>query len=330
MTTHTGRTDAPREAWLTSAPAPTESLASASRAILRHERAGAVGAPLVVVLGGISAHAHVAATAADPTPGWWDAQVGAGRSIDTDRYQVLAVDWLGESGAGSGAPVTTHDQADALAHLLDVLGIETVQTVVGASYGGMVALAFGERYGERTRQLVVFSAAHESTPMSTGLRALQRRIVTLGIESGRAGEALAIARALAMTTYRSADEFAARFSPVMPDESTDGVHFEVERYLMHHGTTFAARFDPHRYLALLLSADLHRVVPERITTPTVLVAAEGDTLVPRAQLESLAARLGGPSRLTTITTQVGHDAFLAEPTQVGRILTAALPQEDNR
>lgn len=313
-----------------SAPATLASPAGASRALLRYERSGAVDAPLVVVLGGISAHAHVAATAADPTPGWWDTQVGPGRSIDTDHYQVVAVDWLGESGSASGAPVTTHDQAEALAQLLDTVGVETVHAVIGASYGGMVALAFGERHGDRTRQLVVFSAAHESTPMSTGLRALQRRIVTLGIESGRAGEALAIARALAMTTYRSADEFAARFSPVVPDDSAGGVHFEVERYLMHHGTTFAARFDAHRYLALSLSADLHRVVPERITRPTVLVAAEGDTLVPRAQLEALARRLGGPSSLTTIATQVGHDAFLAEPTQVGRILTAALCQGDAR
>src|SRR4249919_175570 len=42
--------------------------------------------PLVVVAGGISANRHVASGPADPTPGWWDAQVGEGLALDPRQH----------------------------------------------------------------------------------------------------------------------------------------------------------------------------------------------------------------------------------------------------
>ena len=81
---------------------------------------------------------------------------------------------------------------------------------------------------------------------------------------------------------------------------------------------------PERFLALSLSTDLHRVDPSRITTPTTLVAAEGDTIVPREQIVALAAGLAGARELVELHTRVGHDAFLVETTKVSAILAAAL------
>jgi homoserine O-acetyltransferase len=302
------------------------SAASAAPASLRHELVGPPGAPVVVALGGISATRHVASSRADPSPGWWEPVVGPARGIDTARWRVLGVDYLDGGRTGGGRParrVTTHDQATALAALLDRLGVERVYAAVGASYGGMVALAFAERFPERVDRLVVFSAAHESHPMSTALRALQRRIVALGLDTGRAVEAMSLARGVAMTTYRTAREFAERFDQT-PAVCGAEVTFAAERYLVHCGERFAAAYPPARFFALSLSADLHRVEPERVTTPTVLVAAEGDTLVPEEQMRQLAARLAGPCRLLRLPTRCGHDAFLTEPAKVGRILTAAL------
>lgn len=293
----------------------------------RYEIVGPERAPVVVVLGGISATRHPCPTPADPSPGWWADVVGDDRAIDTTRWRVLGVDWLDGGRARDGRPartVTTHDQADALAAALDDAGIAHVHAIVGASYGGMVALAFAERYAERVGRLVVVSAAHETHPMSTGLRSIQRRVVELGLETGRAREALTLARALAMTTYRGAREFAERFD-VAPDLVADGdATFPVERYLMHHGEKFAATWRPERFLALSLSADLHRVDPAAVRVPTTIVAAEGDAIVPGEQLVELSRRLGAPNELVTIATDTGHDAFLTEPAQVGRILETAL------
>jgi homoserine O-acetyltransferase len=310
---------------------------------LSYEVIGRPRAPIVVVLGGISANRHVASSAADPTAGWWEPQVGPGRPIDTNSCQALGVDYADGGRRSDGRPtrvVTTHDQAAAIATLLDQLGVERVRAIVGASYGGMVALAFAERCAERVEQLIVISAAHESHPMSTGIRSLQRRIVELGLEHGCGGEALGIARGIAMTTYRTAREFGKRFdngptmlpiadcgwrtnglgTPPGPDE----VSFEVERYLANRGARFAATVPPERFLALSLSMDLHRVDPAGVCTPATLVAAVGDTLVPGEQMRALAKRLAVPGQLVHLPTIFGHDAFLKEPAKVGRILSSVL------
>jgi len=292
-----------------------------------YEVVGPPGAPVVVVLGGISATRHVAATDHDPSPGWWDEIVGRGRAIDTGEFRVLGVDFLDGGWRSDGRPqriVTTHDQATNVARVLDGLGVDRIHSFVGASYGGMVALAFAERYPDRIDRLVAISAPHEPHPMSTALRALQRRIVELGLDTGRGGDALAIARGLAITTYRSAREFGARFDPAPIEVSDNDATFPVEGYLRHHGERFAARWSAERFLALSLSGDLHRVDPAAITTRAAIVAAEGDAIVPGEQLETLAAKLAGPTRLIHLPTTRGHDAFLTEPTAVGNIVRAAL------
>jgi homoserine O-acetyltransferase len=284
-------------------------------------------APVVVALGGISATRHVAASDDDPERGWWEDVVGPGRAVDTSCYRVLGFDFLDGGVADDGGPartVTTHDQADALARLLDALDVDAAHAVIGASYGGMVALAFAERYPRRLRRLVAISAPHQPHPMTTAVRSVQRGIVRLGLETGRPREALSLARALAMTTYRTPREFGERFAPEPTDVARGTARFPVESYLRHHGDRFAAAWSPARLLALSLSADLHRVDPTRITVPTLVVAAEGDAIVPRAQLEALAAAIDAPTRLADVATTTGHDAFLTEPRHIGSLIEAAL------
>jgi homoserine O-acetyltransferase len=302
-----------------------ESLPSISRPLPRYLIDGPPGAPVIAVLGGISATRHITTTAEHK--GWWSAIAGPGRAIDTDRFCVLGFDFLDGGRDESGKPqrvVTTHDQALALANILDAAGIDRIHTFVGSSYGGMVALAFAERFGRRVEQLVIISAAHQPHPMSTALRTLQRRIVELGLETDRAGDALSIARGLAMTTYRTADEFGARFKAAPLRVTANDASFEVDDYLRARGQAFTTVMPPERFLALSLSGDLHSVKPERITVPTTLVAAEGDAIVPRETIDELARRLGGERRLLEISTRVGHDAFLVETEQVSAIVAGAL------
>ncbi len=293
----------------------------------RFEITGPPHGPVVIAAGGISANAHVTATEADPSAGWWEGVVGPCRAIDTTYFRAVAIDFLDGGRGTDGRPertVTTHDQAHAIARVLDRLAVQRAAAFVGASYGGMVGLAFAERYPERLDRLVAISAPHEPHPMATALRALQRRIVCLGLDTGEVTDALAIARGLAMTTYRSAREFGARFATAPVEAWANDAIFPVDGYLRHHGERFAARWAPERFLALSLSTDLHRVNPAAITTPTTVVAAEGDAIVFREQLDALAASLAGPVHLAELATTTGHDAFLTEPERLGAILEFAL------
>lgn len=243
---------------------------------VHYETLGEAGLPAVVVLGGISATRHVAAHCEDPRPGWWQAQVGPARALDTERFQIVGVDYLGaELRPGDDVPrIGTADQARAVAAVLDALGIARLHAVVGSSYGGMVTLAFAALFPERVDRIVVLGAAHQPHPMATALRSVQRRIVRLGAEAGRTDEGLALARALAMTTYRTADEMAARFAPG-PAWTEGEARFPVEEYLDRCGRRWVEAYTPERFLALSASIDLHHVEPERIAVPATLVALEG-------------------------------------------------------
>lgn len=297
-----------------------------------YEISGPRTAPVLVALGGISAGCHVAASPENTCAGWWEGVAGPGRAIDTRCVRVLGIEYLDGGRDEVGRPariVTTFDQADALAALLDHLDIDRIDALIGASYGGMVALAFAQRHASRLNQLVVLGAAHEADPSATAVRVIQRRTVELGLESGRVHEALILARGLAMTTYRGERELTDRFDPSArgPDIEGSDATFPIERYLWHAGARFATHFAPERFLALSLSADLHRVVPEQISVPTTVVAFEGDRVTPRRQTLALAARLGTP--LTNIAhvdirTCHGHDGFLLEVEAVGAVLTRAL------
>ena len=281
----------------------------AEASAVRYETVGPRGAPVVAVLGGISASRHVTSSSLDPSLGWWEDVVGPGRTIDTERFRVLCIDYV--TRGADATQVTTNDQADALAKALDLAGIRRVHAAVGASYGGMVALAFGVRYPARAKRLIVISAAHVSDPIATALRHLQRRVVDLGRAVGRERDGLAIARGIAMTSYLTARHFEER---IVGDDRNDTrlVEDRIGEYLKTRGEQFAERWTSEKYNALSLSLDLHSVEPEDVTIPTTVIAISSDRLVPVAQSRELARRLGGPSQLIEVDSWLGHDAFLGD------------------
>jgi homoserine O-acetyltransferase/O-succinyltransferase len=290
---------------------------------------GAPGQPVVLALGGISASRRVF----DPQggrDGWWHEVVGPGKALDTQRVAVLGMDFIGGSGSTTGPVaggvfpcISSYDQAAAVIRVLDHLGIPKLDAIVGASYGGMVALAFGERYPQRVGRLIVISAADCAHPMATAWRSIQRNMARLGLASGHPVEALELARALAMTTYRSPEEFAARFRKPPRMEGARPV-FAVEEYLQSRGREYAARYRPESFICLSESIDLHQVDATRISVRTEVVAVREDQLVPIADMRALTARLPD-AHLHEISSLLGHDAFLKEADQLRAILNLIHP-----
>jgi homoserine O-acetyltransferase len=288
---------------------------------------GEPSAPVVLALGGISAHRCVFDTE-QPRAGWWPTVAGPGLALDSSQCRVLGIDYLGGCGDSTGPcgggnggafpSLSSHDQAAVLVPLLEHLRIRRLRAIVGASYGGMVALAFGERHARWVEQLVVISAADRAHPMATAWRSVQRRMVRFALESGRAAEGLQLARALAMATYRSPEEFAARFSAA-PRQLDGQFVFPVEEYLFARGQDYAARYQPESFLCLSESIDLHAVDAAAVAVPTTVVAVREDQLVPIADMRALAARLPH-AQLREISSPHGHDAFLKEAGQLRPIL----------
>ena len=95
-------------------------------------------------------------TKAMTKPGWWDAVIGPGKALDTDRYFVICSNVIGgckgSTGPSSinpatGKPygakfpvITIRDMVNAQKLLIDHLGISQLYAVVGGSMGGMQVL----------------------------------------------------------------------------------------------------------------------------------------------------------------------------------------------
>ena len=293
---------------------------------------GAAHAPVVCALGGISANRHVCLTE-DPRQGWWSEVVGPGGALDTHSFRVLSFDYLGGSGDSTGPQpavpasartfpsISSYDQAEALVRLLDHLGVKSLAAIAGGSYGGMVGLAFAERFPERVGHVLTIGGADRSHPLATAWRSVQRHIVGFAAACGQPQEGLRLARALAMTTYRSPEELAARFSGAVTRDGERFV-FPIEEYLFARGSEYAQRYRAESFLCLSESIDLHRVDAARVFVPTTVVAIREDQLVPLADLRALAARLPR-GRLHEISSIYGHDAFLKESQQLRGIFRAA-------
>jgi len=285
---------------------------------VRFSLQGPAQAPVVIVQGGISASRHVA-SAPGSAKGWWDAIVGPGCAIDTARWRVLSIDWLDGADLPETRAVDSADQADALAALLDALGIGRVRAYVGASYGAMVGLAFAAHHAARLDRLVAIAGAHRAHPLSVALRNLQREIVRLADRHGDAQAGLDLARRLAMTTYRGEREFAERCAdaPVFEDGR---FRFAEEGWLKAAGASFVGRFSAERFLALSESIDLHSVDPAAVRVPTALIGIASDRVVPLADLCELQRRCGVAAALHVIDSRYGHDAFLKEDAQIAALL----------
>lgn len=288
---------------------------------------GADEAPVVFLAGGISAHRHVAANAVEAADGWAQGLLDQGRALDPTRRQVLSFDYVGADGA-IDAPIDTADQADAVALLLDALGIDALDAFVGYSYGALVGLQLAIRHPARLRRLVVVSGAHRAHPYAAAWRALQRKAVALGQLQCADEQGLSLARQFAMLSYRTPEEFAERFDAA-PELENGRVRVAAEDYLDAAGARFVARIPVTAWLRLSESIDLHRIDPAQVHVPTTVIAVEGDRIVPLADAVALVEGLGARGRLRVLRSTYGHDAFLKETDRIDALLGAALRDPTN-
>ncbi|VXC46614.1 homoserine O-acetyltransferase [Aeromicrobium sp. 9AM] len=308
------------------------------------------GSNAVLVLHALTGDSHVAggARAGHPTPGWWDAVVGPGKAIDTDRLFVVAANILGgcqgSTGPSSRDPdglpwggsfpaLTVRDQVRAEVALADRLGIPRWRGVIGGSAGGMRALEWAVEHPERVERLFLLATSAAASAEQVALSATQIDAIRADpayfdgdYYDGPQGplQGLDLARRIAHISYRSEYELAERFGRAVQDDG----RFAVESYLQHHGAKLAGRFDANSYVVLSAAMNSHDVGRDRggitaalgrITARTVVAGISSDRLYPLHQQQELADGIPGSGSLEIVKSDHGHDGFLVESEQVGEL-----------
>jgi len=289
---------------------------------------------------------HALTGSADAAGDWWEPLIGPGRALDTERVGVVAANLLGgrygttgptsldpRSGRpyGAGFPsVSTRDQARAQWRVLDALGIERLDLVVGGSLGGMVALEVALARPDAVRTVMPIAAPAATGPMAIAWNHLQVTLIDrLGLDG------LALARQLAMTTYRSESDFEERFGRDVEADDRPS----IVSYLDHQGRKLVERFDPATYRVLAGAMDRHDIGASRGGRERALARlADGgtrltgvgivdDILYGQRQVHALvddAQAAGVDARYREIDSTKGHDAFLVEWDQLTAILREGL------
>ena len=231
---------------------------------------------------------------------------------------------------GDFPAVTTRDQARAQWRLLDALGVERIALVTGGSLGGMVALEIALARPDAVDHVVPIAAPAATGPMAIAWNHLQVALIErLGLDG------LALARELAMTTYRSEADFDERFGR---DIEPDG-RFSIVSYLDYQGQKLVERFDAATYRILAGAMDRHDIglawggldgAFARLATggtDVTGIGIEDDILYGPRQVKVLvdaATAAGANARYREIRSSKGHDAFLVEWDQLTALLREAL------
>jgi homoserine O-acetyltransferase len=330
-------------------------------------RLNEAGDNVILVEHALTGDSHVVGEAGGghASPGWWNALVGPDNPVDPDEWFVIASNVLGgcqgTTGPSSIAPdgqpwgsrfpyVTVRDQVAAERALLDRLGIDRLAAVVGGSMGGMRAIEWAVTHPEAVdRCIVVASTAYATADQiawcQPQLLAIRQDPDFAGGDyyaTGRRPDAgLGLARRIAHVTYRTEAELADRFgrdAQLGEDPLRAGAdrgRFAVESYLDHHAGKLARRFDANSYLVLTEAMNSHDVGRDRggleaalarVSADCTVVSVDTDRLYPPRLSDELHAALPGSTR-EHITSAFGHDGFLIEEDQVGRIIRDALARD---
>lgn len=306
----------------------------------------------VLILTGLSPGAHTASSDDDPSEGWWEPMVGTGKPINTDHFFVITVNSLGSckgsTGPDSENPKTgkpyrldfpalsIEDIAATAAKVVDHLGIKQLCALVGPSMGGMTALACLLQNRAAARHFLSISSAASSEPFSIAIRSLQRELIVTDPawnngwynDESWPEHGMRMARKLGMLSYRSAEEWRARFGrkrqEYFPTELF-GMNFEVESYLEAAARRFVYSFDPCSYLNLSRSmdwfdaqhgyADLPGALAGTTLESAYVIGVQTDILFPLHQQQAIADAFradGISTHFEILPSIMGHDAFLVD------------------
>lgn len=285
---------------------------------------------------------------------WWSGLFGSGRLFDPATSHIVSMNVLGgcagttgptsidpvtgEPHGGAFPEVTIRDMVDLQALVLDRLGVDHLDLVIGGSMGGMQVLEWLIRHPERVTTGVPIGVGATQSAWAVGWSHAQRH----AIESDprfRGGDyplerppadGLATARMMAMLSYRSPESFGARFGRTRIDGE-----FAMQSYLDHHGEALVDRFDANSYLRLIGAMDSHDVgrgrgpreaILRHIGHDVLVVGISSDVLYPVGETRELAAAIRG-ARFAVLDSPHGHDAFLIDTEQLGTIVQRHLAGE---
>lgn len=276
------------------------------------------------------------ALTANANPGdWWPGFWSAECPFQPEEHALICVNVLGSCYGTTGPlthtidgplyhrfpKITVRDMARCFDRVADALDIQSVFTLIGPSLGGQVALEWALMRPDRIERLVAIATNAKHSAWGIAINENQRwaieQDITWGINTENSGkQGLQLARAIAMTSYRTYEGYVA----TQDDEVQLEAARRASRYQRYQGQKLSKRFNAISYYRLTQAMDSHDIGRDRDSAikalqgfhrPVLVVSMEGDILFPESEQAFLVQHLPHAEHVT-IPTSFGHDGFLLE------------------
>ena len=283
--------------------------------------------------------------------GWWDAFIGPGKALDTERYFVICVNYLGgcygSTGPSSPNPLTgkpygsefpqvsAWDVVRSQLKLLDSLGIHCLHAAVGGSMGGMLSILLATRCPHRVNKVLPLATGLETTVLQR-VHNFEQILAIYNDPRFKGGDyydgeppkaGLLLARIISHKTFVSLDVMEKRAKQEItlewPKEQTYKLSNPIESYMFYQGKKFTERFDANSYLRIMnmwqrFSLDTQQpdIFKDCAHQQYLVFTIDSDVcFYPREQeviVEALEAAQMDVKHIT-VHSDKGHDSFLLEP-----------------
>ncbi|MEM9908206.1 MAG: homoserine O-acetyltransferase [Cyanobacteria bacterium P01_D01_bin.44] len=283
--------------------------------------------------------------------GWWDAFIGPGKALDTQRYFVICVNYLGgcygSTGPRSINPLTgkpygsqfpqvsAWDVIRSQLSLLDDLGIDCLHAAIGGSLGGMLSILLATRCPHRVKKVVPIATGLETTVLHR-VHNFEQILAIRNDPKFKGGDyydgeppkdGLLLARIISHKTFVSLAMMEKRARQEIRVEQPMGQFYElsnpIESYMFYQGKKFAERFDANSYLRLMdmwqrfsLNAQQPDLFENCAHQQYLIFSVDSDVcFYPEEQKGIVTALEAAHMDVTYITvhSDKGHDSFLLEP-----------------
>lgn len=279
-------------------------------------------APIILVNHALTGNSQVVGP-----EGWWNILIGKKRTIDTDKYTILAFNVPGngfdDTIIDNYLDFTARDIATLFLEGIKVLQIQQLYAIVGGSVGGGIAWEIAALSPKITKHLIPIATDWKSTDWLLANCYLQDQILN------NSAKPIEDARTHAMLCYRTPESFKSKFDRTI--NAALNV-FNVESWLSHHGEKLQKRFQISAYKLmnhLLKTIDITRdresfvAVASRIEADIHIIGINSDLFfTAKENIETYELLKEHKKNVTIqmIESIHGHDAFLIEYKQLDKML----------
>ena len=279
---------------------------------------------------------------------WWKGLFGEKEVFNPEDHFIICANNLG-SCYGTTGPlsinsdtkgawfdyfphITIKDIVAGFELLRQYLKIEKINTIIGGSQGGQIALEWAISNDDLFEHLILIATNAQHSPWGIAFNESQR----LAIKADRtyysnivnaAQKGLSAARSIALLSYRGYDTYNNTQKDENSDKTTDYCAASYQRY---QGEKLVSRFNAYSYVRLLEAMDSHNIARNRATTfeqvlayiqaKTLVIGISTDILFPTHEQKFIAKNISDAC-YSEIDSEFGHDGFLIETERISKIIS---------